>query len=389
MTSHLPSAETLPASLLEYDQWLCWRSEEREGAPTKVPIDPNTGRFASTTDPATWTSFSDARTYATGGDVDGIGFVFTDEDPLVGVDLDHCRVTETETIHEWAQKIIDRLDSYTEISPSGTGIHVLVRGSLPEEGNRSGNVELYESARFFTVTGARVDGTQSEIRERTEAIAAVHREHIPSSTTQTTQNAAEPPAAQGTAGESLDDTELIERAQQAANGQKFNRLWSGSIAGYDSHSEADMALCSMLAFWSGGDATQIDRLFRDSGLYRGKWDEVHFADGSTYGEKTVDRAIAGTSEFYTPSRSDTTTSEAEASSVDTQAQRIATLEQEVEDLTERLAKRRDSIDALERELHVLEETNADLREELEAARVSTVEESEPTPEESLWRRLLL
>lgn len=82
----------------------------------------------------------------------------------------------------------------------------------------------------------------------------------------------------------------------ATNGAKFERLWNGNTAGYESHSEADMALCCLLAFWTGGDATQMDRLFRQSGMYRGKWDEVHYADGSTYGEKTVERAIQTTTE---------------------------------------------------------------------------------------------
>ena len=98
----------------------------------------------------------------------------------------------------------------------------------------------------------------------------------------------------------LDDEELIEKARAATNGPKFERLWNGNTSGYESQSEADMALCCLLAFWTGGDPTQVDRLFRESALSRKKWDEVHYADGSTYGEKTSERAIANTSEFYDP-----------------------------------------------------------------------------------------
>jgi len=102
----------------------------------------------------------------------------------------------------------------------------------------------------------------------------------------------------------LSDEALLERAKNASNGEKFARLYRGRTSGYESNSEADMALCALLAFWTGGNGSQMDRLFRDSGLYRDKWDETHYADGSTYGEKTIERAIAGTSEFYEPSGTD-------------------------------------------------------------------------------------
>ena len=105
----------------------------------------------------------------------------------------------------------------------------------------------------------------------------------------------------------LADTELIEKATAAKNGDRFERLWEGSTAGYDSHSEADMALCFHLAFWTGGDQSRVDRLFRRSGLMREKWDDIHYADGSTYGEKTVERAVAKTTDVYTPHETDETT----------------------------------------------------------------------------------
>lgn len=99
----------------------------------------------------------------------------------------------------------------------------------------------------------------------------------------------------------LEDEDLLEKARSASNGEKFDRLWRGSTAGYDSQSEADMTLCCLLAFWTGKDRTRMDRLFRQSGLSREKWDEVHYADGATYGEKTIERAIGATDEFYDPS----------------------------------------------------------------------------------------
>ena len=84
----------------------------------------------------------------------------------------------------------------------------------------------------------------------------------------------------------------------AANGGKFAVLWEGDTSGYDRHSEADMALCCLLSFWANGDASHVDALFRQSGLMRPKWDEVHYADGATYGERTVERACARVSMHY-------------------------------------------------------------------------------------------
>jgi putative DNA primase/helicase len=291
-----PSHEDVPRKLTEHNQWLCWRTEERDGKKTKLPIDPTSGEFASTTDPATWAAFETARDRLQSGQEDGLGFVFTDDDPIVGVDLDDCRDPETGQPEQWAKEVIETLDSFTEVSPSGTGYHVLVAGSLPEGRNRKGDLELYETARFFTVTADHVDGTPEDIKEREAALDAVYEEYLAPEE----PNSDEPDAERGDeqTSRSLDDAALLQKAKNAANGEKFEALYRGSTSGYESHSEADMALCSLLAFWTGGDARQMDRLFRDSGLMREKWDEQHFADGSTYGEKTIERAIAGTDEFY-------------------------------------------------------------------------------------------
>lgn len=291
----------LPTALVEYDQWICWREQERDGKPTKVPISPRSGEFASSTDEQTWTGFNDALKYAEIGTVDGIGFVFTADDPFVGVDLDDCRDRETDAVGEMAQDIIDRLDSYTERSPSGTGYHVIIEGELPGDRNRKGTIEMYDSARFFTVTGERVDETPTTVATRQDALATVHREYVQNDATDDGGNdRPNETAGEPSAGIDLDDEELLEKATNATNGEKFERLWNGNTRSYESQSEADMALCFLLAFWTGGDATRMDQLFQQSGLMREKWDEVHYADGSTYGEKTVERAIARTSEFYDP-----------------------------------------------------------------------------------------
>jgi primase-polymerase (primpol)-like protein len=307
-----PTAAALPETLVDRDQWICWRSQNRDGKPTKAPIIPGTTRFASTTDPDTWRSFATAREAVTTTSVAGLGFVFTADDPLVGIDLDDCRDPTTGDPTSWASRIIGELDSYTEVSPSGTGYHILVSGTLPEGRNRAGDLELYDRSRFFTVTGDHVSGTPTTVAARTDALETLHATEVADAT----EDAATPSAGKGTERTAVDtssdegtgateaaalsDEELLSRAKHAANGEKFTRLWNGTTSGYESHSEADMALCRLLAFWTGCDAGRIDRLFRRSDLSREKWDEIHYADGSTYGEKTIDRAITHTNDVYTP-----------------------------------------------------------------------------------------
>ena len=154
-------------------QWLCWRVEEREGKPTKVPYSPITGQRASSTNPETWAGYQEALRACKEQGYGGIGFVFTPEDDLCGVDLDGCLDPETGEIEGWAQEVIGELDSYTEISPSGTGVHILVRGELPEERNRKGRFEAYDRGRYFTVTGKHLAGTPQNIEERQEELRGV------------------------------------------------------------------------------------------------------------------------------------------------------------------------------------------------------------------------
>ncbi|MFC5367185.1 hypothetical protein [Salinirubrum litoreum] len=295
----------LPVSLRQYDQWVCWTTQERSGKATKVPLDPTSvsGGYASTADPATWGSFDSALQRATAPDVDGIGFVFTSDDPFVGVDLDDCR--DEDGLSDDAVEIVTRLHSYTEVSPSGSGLHVLVRGSLPEGPRRKGGVEAYDEARYFTMTGERLAGTPTEVNARSGPLRRVHERYLADEST-THETFANSEIATGRVGlnvdlqeaTALDDETLLEKAHAAENGEKFARLWRGDTGGYGSNSEADMALCCLLAFWTGRDPQRVDDLFRRSGLLRTKWDEVHYADGSTYGEKTVERACRRTDEAY-------------------------------------------------------------------------------------------
>jgi putative DNA primase/helicase len=145
-------AENVPAELRARPAWVVWRHEERDGKATKVPYRPTSPDVrASATDMLTWGTFAEALTACERGEADGVGFVFSSGDPYCGVDLDGCRDPKTGEIERWARKIVAALDAYSEISPSGTGIHVIVRGKAPNR--RRGPVEVYSSERYFCVTG--------------------------------------------------------------------------------------------------------------------------------------------------------------------------------------------------------------------------------------------
>src|SRR5215204_4288899 len=270
-------------------QWLCWRSEERDGKLTKIPYSPITGGRASSTTPETWAGYEEAVGAARERGYDGIGFVFTPEDDLCGVDLDKCLDPETGEIEPWAWTIIEELDSYTEISPSGTGVHILVRAALPEGRNRTGRFEAYDRGRYFTVTGRHLAGSPQRIENQQEELQCVVRRVFGE---ESTNGHAKPVPATELVDNGLSDSEVIQKALAASNSERFSRLWNGDTEEYGSHSEADLALCGMVAFWTGGDATRIDTLFRQSGLYREKWDR------DDYRNRTTREALSGKTEFY-------------------------------------------------------------------------------------------
>lgn len=295
----------IPTELKRLKSWVTWRKEERDGKPTKIPYAPGTTRLASTTDPKTWGSFEQALAdYGNGGPTDGIGFVFSNS-PFCGVDLDHCLDGDGK-LDKTAAMVLAGLRSYTERSPGGDGLHVIVKADLPPGRRRRGNVEMYDTGRYFTFTGDHWPGTPRTIEGRQAELELIHKVIFAPEPERPRERATPQPV-------DLDDRALIERAKAAKNGAKFSQLWAGDISGYDSDSEADLALCNLLAFWTGGDAARMDRLFRQSGLFRGKWEKRHYANGRTYGEGTLDRALMGKTEFYTPATSSRMTKRAEPS----------------------------------------------------------------------------
>lgn len=280
--------DRIPEELINIPQWVCWKYKPARGEYTKTPINPKTGTFASTTNRKTWGTFQECLAAMERLGLPGIGFVFSEDDPYCGIDLDDCINPKTGQVADWADQIVTEIDSYAEVSPSGTGVKLFTRASLPVDGRRRiGNIEMYDHARFFTVTGHQLPDTPDVIKDRVKAVNDLYERLFPPE-----QEPADIPV-RITARSDFDDDELIERAQNARNGHKFTQLWSGDTTGYSSQSEADLALCSMIAFWAGPDEAQIDRIFRRSGLYRQKWER------EDYRANTITMAIDRT-DFWEP-----------------------------------------------------------------------------------------
>jgi putative DNA primase/helicase len=145
-------AESIPEELRVRPQWVVWKAVGDK--PDKVPYSARTGRKASSSDLLTWSTFEEALEAYENGDFAGLGFVFSSADPYTGIDLDNC-VDENGEIALWALEIVRYFDSYTELSATGTGLHIIVRGEVPNR--RKDEVEVYSSKRFFTVTGHAVE----------------------------------------------------------------------------------------------------------------------------------------------------------------------------------------------------------------------------------------
>ncbi|MEX0655313.1 MAG: hypothetical protein WD151_14415 [Phycisphaeraceae bacterium] len=284
----------MPEALRQRRQWVAWRYVLRDGQPTKVPINVRTGREADCTDPSTWSTFAEVvHALGEGSTFAGIGFVFAPDDPFCGIDLDDCLHGDG-TLVDNARQIVDTFNSYTEVSPSGQGVKIFIEGTKsPWAKCRSKQIEgfketeVYDQKRFFTITGHPLPGTPEQISNRQHELNDLCRRLWP----QRESPAQSPPSS--TNGEHPDDDTLLERMFASKKGDVLRQLWGGDTSGHDEDdSGADLALCNHLAFWTGRDRGQMDRLFRRSGLYREKWER------DDYRTWTLDRAIADCREVY-------------------------------------------------------------------------------------------
>lgn len=266
-----------PESLRLLPQWVLWRYETKEdGKQTKVPYQMN-GCKAAVSRPDEWTSLEQCLKVV--DNFDGVGFIFTKG--VVGIDLDKCFEFDG-TLKEFAQDILLSFDSYTEVSPSGNGLHILILSDVPLDGRKKNGIECYSSGRFFTVTG---NVFQDRHMLKDCDISAWYKEIFG-------DEKAKKPLLTQTSGYLPDDEKILSVMFKSRRGEKIRALYEEGKwqeSGFGSPSEADLCLIGFLMFFCRNNMVVADRLFRKSKLMRSKWDEMRGRE--TYGQQTMEAAV--------------------------------------------------------------------------------------------------
>jgi DNA-binding CsgD family transcriptional regulator len=262
-----------PEELTSKNSWIIHKE--------KVPKNPKTGKNLTGPVDKWGANFNDACKALEKYKASGLGFVFTAENDYCGIDLDSC--IENGVINEKAKNIINSCDSYTEKSFSGTGIHIIVKSTNKEKKlYKKNGVEIYDRSRYFTMSGFGLNGNN---KINVVNVNDLLQKIIESKNANTEQS--------GVVGGLLNTTqinELVERVSSSGSGDKFKIMWRGDWEQlYESHSEADMAFCNILAFWLS-DAAQIDQIFRASKMFRDKWDRS-IGQGKTYGKALIEKVM--------------------------------------------------------------------------------------------------
>jgi putative DNA primase/helicase len=289
----------IPQELKKFNQWVLWKLENRNGKTTKVPYT-LAGQRAQTNNPKTWASFDNVASTSAKGYA-GIGFVFSKDDGLIGIDVDHPADSSI------SLEIIDKFqETYCERSPSDK-LRIFTKGTLPRcgKGNTDKLIEVYNhtSPRYLTVTGNWIDTTSLDITNCQDALDwlfAKYFDAIPPVTPSSSSSPSTPKSSPKSL--KLDDDYILYILSKAKNSQRFNALFNG-LGGKD-NSTGDLAMARILAFYtqskSGQGLNQLDRLMRRSSranLHNGKWDKIH-SKGQTYGQITMEKAITGLSVTY-------------------------------------------------------------------------------------------
>ncbi len=288
MTFLQPIFEKIPNEIQRLPQFVNWKAEIRDGKTTKPPHKPS-GGYAKSNDPSTWSTYNACKNAS--DNFDGIGFVLTSDDPYIALDFDKCHCPAFKLIDPIVERHIKKINGYTELSPSSRGIRVLVKASLPVPGKKNGLIEIYSSGRYVTITGHALSGYPRVIENRQEEIDQFYKEVFSDKTAEKCEQGKLP-----TQSFALDDR--LKKALESKRGSDIQRLLDGDFSNYPSQSEADMALCNHLAFWFNGEKEIIDKVFRESKLFRKKWDDKHYANGVTYGQHTINNAVAGCKNFF-------------------------------------------------------------------------------------------
>lgn len=284
----------VPGVLRNKQRWLCYRIEQdSNGNETKVPkaprwtVDGDTVYNIGTNSADEWVTYEEATAFVQKTQqkldeseaLDGVGFVFVEDGPFVGIDMDHVIDPDTgEYVVPEAQDVLNELDSFSEISTSGDGLHVIVHapdGLDDDYQNRKDWLEMYDSGRFFVTTGDHVSGTPYKPQHRPDTLREVQRDYLPE--VQSTRSDGLSSLADARQQYSAPDAGLDATPEQVAKtamqyDDDFERLFDG----HDMHrstSESDFSFFRKLYFWCKGDTAMMEQVAMESDRVRDKWFE--------------------------------------------------------------------------------------------------------------------
>ena len=289
----------VPEELKSSKQWVCYMTKQRGNKITKIPVNPFSRSPIDVNKAENWLLFEEALKYLGNNMISGIGFVFTSEDDFIGIDIDEC-VDDNGQFNKVAEEVLKQFSgkSYAEYSPSGRGIHIITKGKKTTQRSKNSEygLEVYSDKRYFTVTGNMLEGF-NEIKWCESEINHICNRFLEEEEKQKKMTRLIEEKAY--LGPNKDD--IWEVMFTKKNGDRLRSLYEGTWNSYySSQSEADLALCNALAFYTQKDSATMDSMFRHSGLFRKKWDEIHYADGRTYGNAVVEEAINSTHIVYSP-----------------------------------------------------------------------------------------
>ncbi|MBD8032929.1 phage/plasmid primase, P4 family [Solibacillus merdavium] len=279
----------LPDQMTALKQWVCYKAIPRNGKITKVPVNPHNATPIDCNNERNWLTFNDAvSAVAINEAISGIGFVFTENDNFVGIDIDGC-VDENGNLSSVAEDIVNLFSekAYIEFSPSGKGLHIITLGNKcgTSSKNATLGLEMYDRKRYFTVTGDALFNSAT-LEDCSDEIETIYHKYFVKKEEQQSMV-------------SIIENDILELMFAGKNGDRLRSLYDGQWESYyPSQSEADLALCNALAFYTGKDANEMDMIFRKSGLFRPKWDQIHYADGRTYGDSVIENAIDQTAVVF-------------------------------------------------------------------------------------------
>jgi len=280
-----------PESIKCLPVWILWKLEpDKSGRLTKVPYSAKYDGRASSTNENTWSTFENTMSKYEdhSGEYDGIGIMLSTKYQIVFIDIDHCISyedgSEDPKLSPTAEDILNHMESqFIELSQSGTGVHILAVGDFEKNfKNSETGVEMYKEKRFVAMTGKAL--AENEPHWDPENIMYIYNKY--KATQKGTKRLRKAPPKREVCL-CLDDKKIIERASDNA---KFKKLYVGDWSEYGSQSEGDLAMCSLLAFWTDCDPEAIDRIFRETGLYREKWER------EDYRSETIRKACDGCEE---------------------------------------------------------------------------------------------